>query len=261
MSEMMLFEKVGKVAKLTFNRPEKYNSMVAGIALPLIEHLRTCAMDDEIRAVYLTGTGKAFCAGQDLKEAVNAESEGKALDHFVVNHFNPIIRAIRGLQKPVVAAVNGVAAGAGANIALACDIVVAKESASFIQAFSAIGLIPDSGGTYTLQRLIGYQKALAITMLGDKIKSPEAERMGMIYKYFSDEQFDADSWAIAERLSGMPTQGLALTKLAYQLGEINSMDEQLEVENKYQVMASNTADYKEGVNAFLEKRKPTFTGR
>ena len=261
MSDLIKFEKIGKVAKLSFNRPSKYNSMVEGIALPLLDHLASCASDREIRAVYLTGEGKAFCAGQDLKEAVDAQKAGKELDHFVINHFNPIIRAIRGLQKPVVAAVNGVAAGAGANIALACDIVVAKESASFIQAFSAIGLIPDSGGTYTLQRLVGYQKALAITMLGDKIGAAEAERMGMIYKYYPDASFEAEAWAIAERLSEMPTQGLALTKLAYQQGESNTLDEQLEVEKRYQVMASGTRDYKEGVTAFLEKRKPKFEGR
>ena len=261
MSELILFEKIGKVAKITFNRPEKYNSMVEGIALPLLKHIKTCAKDNEIRAVYLTGSGKAFCAGQDLKEVMAAEGEGKELDHFIANHFNPIVRAIRGLQKPVVAAVNGVAAGAGANIALACDIVVAKSSASFIQAFSAIGLIPDSGGTYTLQRLVGYQKALALAMLGDKVGAEEAERIGMIYKYFSDEEFEEKSWAIAEKLSHMPTQGLALTKLAYQLGESNTMEQQLEVEGEYQVKAANTSDYKEGVTAFVEKRKPTFKGR
>ena len=260
MSELILFEKIGKVAKITFNRSEKYNSMVEGIALPMLEHLKTCAKDNDIRAVYLTGSGKAFCAGQDLKEATDT-TKNRELDHFVIHHFNPMIRAIRGLEKPVVAAVNGVAAGAGANIALACDIVVAKESASFIQAFSAIGLIPDSGGTYTLQRLIGYQRAMAITMLGDKVGAEEAERMGMIYKYFPDDSFEDKSWAIAERLSNMPTQGLALTKIAYQKGMNNSMDEQLEVEKEFQVKAANTADYKEGVASFLEKRKPNFIGR
>jgi len=260
MSELILFEKIGKVGKLTFNRPDKYNSMVEGIALPMLEHLKTCAKDNDIRAVYLTGSGKAFCAGQDLQEATDA-TKGRELDHFVIHHFNPIIRSIRGLEKPVVAAVNGVAAGAGANIALACDIVVAKESASFIQAFSKIGLIPDSGGTYTLQRLVGYQRALAITMLGDKVGAVEAAQMGMIYKFFSDEEFEEKSWAIVERLSNMPTQGLALTKIAYQKGMTNTLDEQLEVENEFQVKAANTSDYKEGVASFLEKRKPTFTGR
>lgn len=261
MSELITFEKINGVGKITFNRPDKYNSMVAGIALPLLEHLKTCAKDNDIRAVYITGSGKAFCAGQDLQEAVNGKSEGKELDYFVVNHFNPIIRSIRALEKPVVAAVNGVAAGAGANIALACDIVVAKESASFIQAFSKIGLIPDSGGTHTLQRLVGYQRALAITMLGDKIGAVEAERMGMIYRYFTDEEFEAKSWEIADRLSHMPTQGLALTKIAYQKGQTNTIDEQLDLENVLQVKAANTSDFKEGITSFLEKRKPTFTGR
>jgi len=261
MSELIVFEKIGRVGKITFNRPEKYNSMVADIALPFLEYLKECAKDNAIKAIYLTGNGKAFCAGQDLKEVLTAQSEGKELDHFIKNHFNPIVRAIRAIQKPVVAAVNGVAAGAGANIALACDVVVAAESAKFIQAFSAIGLIPDSGGTYILPRLVGYQKALALAMLGDKVTAVEAERMGMIYKYFPDDTFSEQSWALAERLSLMPTKGLALTKMAYQLGETNSLDEQLDVEQKYQVMASNTNDYKEGVAAFVEKRKPTFEGR
>lgn len=260
MSNLILFEKIDAVAKITFNRPDKYNSMVEGIALPLLEHLSLCAKDKDIRAVYLTGTGKAFCAGQDLMEATDKENP-RELDYFVQNHFNPIIRSIQGLQKPVVAAVNGVAAGAGANIALACDIVVAKESATFIQAFSGIGLIPDSGGTYTLPKLIGYQRALAITLLGDKISATEAERMGMIYKYFSEETFDEASWKIAVKLSHMPTQGLALTKLAYQQGVTNTMNQQLEVEKKYQVQAANTYDFKEGVAAFLDKRKPKFQGR
>ncbi len=260
MNELILFEKIGKVAKLTFNRPDKYNSMVEGIALPLIDYLKLCAKDNEIRAVYLTGTGKAFCAGQDLKEATDPVAN-RELDHFVVNHFNPIIRGITKLDKPVVAAVNGVAAGAGASIALCCDIVVAKESASFIQAFSAVGLIPDSGGTHTLQRLVGYQKALALTMLAEKVPAVEAERLGMIYKYFDDDSFDQKSWAIAERLAEMPTTGLALTKRAYQYGQTATLEESLQLERKYQVMASNTSDFKEGTAAFFEKRKPTFKGR
>lgn len=260
MSELILFEKINNVAKITFNRPDKYNSMVEGIALPMIEHLKACAKDNEIRAVYLTGSGKAFCAGQDLKEATDPVAN-RSLDHFVTNHFNPIIKGITSLEKPVVAAVNGVAAGAGANIALCCDIVVAKESATFIQAFSAIGLIPDSGGTHTLQRLVGYQKALAIAMLGDKVSAQEAERIGMIYKYFADDDFEEKSWAITERLSQMPTQGLALTKKAYQKGMTCSLEESLEIERLYQVQASNTSDFKEGTTAFLKKRKPTFTGR
>ena len=260
MSKLILFEKIGKVGKITFNRPDKYNSMVEGMALPMLEHLKTCAKDSDIRCVYITGKGKAFCAGQDLKEATDPNSD-RALDHYVQHHYNPIVTAITEMEKPVVAAVNGVAAGAGANLALCCDIVVATESASFIQAFSAIGLIPDSGGTHTLQRLIGYQRALAITMLGDKISASEAERMGMIYKYFPDDAFEKSAWAIAERLSHMATQGLVLTKIAYQKGQNNTLSQQLEVERILQLQASNTHDFKEGCASFLEKRKPTFTGR
>jgi len=256
MSELVLFKKIGQVGKITMNRPEKYNSMVKEMAFAMIDSLKTCVDDNEIRAVYITAKGKAFCAGQDLKEATEI-----SLADLINLHFNPLIRAIRNLQKPVVAAVNGIAAGAGANLALACDVVVATESASFIQAFSAIGLIPDSGGTYTLPRLVGYQKGLALAMLGDKVKAPEAEQMGMIYKYFPDEEFIDKSWAIAEKLSQMPTQGLALTKLVFQQSLSNTMEEQLELELKLQVQAGNTADHKEGLAAFLEKRKPAFTGR
>ena len=261
MSELILYEKINKVAKLTFNRSEKYNSMVAGIALPLLEHLKTCAKDNDIRAVYITGSGKAFCAGQDLKEAVDAEKEGKELDHFVTNHFNPLIRAIRGLQKPVVAAVNGVAAGAGANIALACDIVVASEKASFIQAFSGIGLIPDSGGTFFLPRLVGFQKALALAMLGDKVSASEAEQMGMIYKSIPADEFEVYIQNLAERMSKMPTKGLALTKRAFNASLNNTFENQTMLENKLQIEASETEDYSEGVKAFLEKRRPNFIGK
>lgn len=259
-SALITFEKIGHVGKITFNRPDKYNSLLREMALPLLEHLETCSKDEDIRAIYLTGSGKAFCAGQDLKEAMDPNN-GLDMERLVTEHYNPIARKIYNIEKPVIAAVNGVAAGAGANLALVCDIVVAKESASFIQAFSAIGLVPDTGGSYTLPRLIGFQKALAITMLGDKISAKEAERLGMIYKYFPDEEFDASSWAIAEKLSLMPTQGLAMTKIAYNKGLCNSFEDQLEVEKEYQIKAGNTADHKEGLSAFVEKRKPQFKGK
>ena len=183
------------------------------------------------------------------------------LEKIVSEHYNPCIKRLREIEKPIVAAVNGVAAGAGANIALACDIVVATESASFIQAFSKIGLIPDSGGTYTLPRLIGLQKATALMMLGDKISAQEAERLGMIYKYFPDDSFDAEVEKITSKLAKMPTKGLGLTKRALNLSLTNGLDTQLDIEEHLQAEAGESDDYNEGVNAFLEKRKPTFVGK
>src|SRR5690349_21514859 len=182
----ILFTIEGGIATITLNRPDKLNSFNREMALLLQQKLDECA-DQAIRCVYLTGAGKGFCAGQDLAEVV--DPEGPGMKRILSEHYNPIITRIRKLEKPVVAAVNGVAAGAGANIALCCDVVVAAKSSSFIQAFSKIGLIPDSGGTYFLPRLIGWQKASALMMLGDKVPSIEAERIGMIYKVFEDEEF------------------------------------------------------------------------
>ena len=178
----------------------------------------------------------------------------------VEEHYNPIILKIRELKKPVIAVVNGVAAGAGANIAIACDIVLASENASFIQAFSKIGLIPDSGGTFTLPRLIGFQKASALMMLGDKVSASDAVQMGMIYKCFNDEAFTDDCWNLALQLANMPTKGLALTKQLLNETYTNTLSQQLILEGQIQVEASQSEDYQEGVNAFLEKRKPVFKG-
>lgn len=256
--ESILFEKTGNVAKITLNRPNVFNSFNQEMALAFQARLKECGEDSSIRAVYLIGEGKAFCAGQDLQEIV--AEDGPDLPSIVEKHYNPIIELIRNLEKPVVGAVNGVAAGAGANIALACDIVVAKESASFIQAFSKIGLIPDSGGTFFLPRMIGFQKAAALMMLGDKIMAPQADALGMIYKYFSDASFEEESWELAEKLAKMPTKGLALTKKALNYSLINDLTTQLAMEGEFQSMAGMTKDYQEGVQAFLEKRKPNFTG-
>ena len=246
------------VHTIWMNRPEVYNSFNREMALQFQKELKDCNANSEVRAVVIEGIGKAFCAGQDLGEVV--DPNGPELRKIVAEHYNPIIQLIMSLEKPVIAAVNGVAAGAGANIALACDIVIAKESASFIQAFSKIGLIPDSGGTWTLPRLIGFQKALAITMLGDKVGAKEAEQMGMIYKSVEDDSFDETVQKTAHKLASMPTKGLALTKKAYQLSMSNNMDEQLQLEEKLQYEASQTHDYNEGVDAFLNKRKPAFKG-
>ncbi|MEY4658632.1 MAG: hypothetical protein RJB36_398 [Bacteroidota bacterium] len=227
--------------------------------MQLQEVLDDCAVNQAIRAVYITGEGKAFCAGQDLAEAI--DSEGPELKSIVRDHYNPIILKIRELEKPVIAAVNGVAAGAGANIALACDIVVAKKSASFIQAFSKIGLIPDSGGTYFLPRLIGVQKAIALMMTGEKVSADDAERMNMIYKVFEDDTFEEESWKLTENLANMPTRGLGLTKKAVNLGLFNSLEDQLDLEEQLQTEAGETDDFTEGVNAFIQKRPAEFKGR
>jgi len=256
----LIFEVQDSVAKITLNRPKAFNSFNKDLALALHKALDNCAEDSSIRAVVLTGEGKAFCAGQDLVEVTTPELM-PGFKKLLEEHYRPIIIKIRNLEKPVVAAVNGVAAGAGANIALACDIVVASEKASFIQAFSGIGLIPDSGGTFFLPRLVGFQKAVAISMLGDKISASEAERMGMIYKVYPVEEYEASVDQLASRLAKMPTKGLALTKKAFSSSLTNSLEQQLAVENEAQITASETADYKEGVQAFIEKRKPNFIGK
>ena len=249
----------GTVARIVLQRPEKLNAFNRDMALEVQWALDECATNAAIRAVYLTGAGKGFSAGQDLSEVV--DPHGPGMDRILKEHYNPLVQRITRLPKPVVAAVNGVAAGAGANLALCCDVVVAAASASFVQAFSKIGLIPDSGGTYFLPRLIGWQRASALMMLGDKIPAAEAERMGMVYKVFSDETFAEASWALAVRLGDMPTQGLALTKQALQHSSTHTFDEQLALEDTLQQQAAGTEDYQEGVQAFLGKRMPAFKGR
>ena len=258
-SNTLLFELDGHVAKITLNRPEVYNSFNREMALALQARLDQCRDDPKVRAIYLTGAGKAFSAGQDLQEIV--AEDAPEMTTILTEHYNPIIVRIRKIEKPVVAAVNGVAAGAGANIALACDIVVAAQSASFIQAFSKIGLIPDSGGTFFLPRLIGFQKASALMMLGDKASAEEAERLGMIYQFYPNEDFAEKSLEVARRLSLMPTKGLGYTKRALNHSFDNDLERQLAAEDQLQSAAGQTEDYKEGVNAFLEKRKAVFKGR
>lgn len=253
----VLFEVVNNVGIVTLNRPEKLNSFNREMALSMQEYLDACQARD-VRAVYITGAGKAFSAGQDLAEV--SDPEGPGMTVILSEHYNPIVRRIRKLEKPVVAAVNGVAAGAGANIALCCDIVVAAQSASFIQAFSKIGLIPDSGGTHTLPRLIGWQKASALMMLGEKVPAQEAERIGMIYKVFADEGFQKTSMDLAEYLATMPTRGLAYIKQVLTMSFTTTFEEQLQDEDVFQQKAAQTNDYKEGVQAFLEKRQPKFRG-
>lgn len=248
----------GQVFKIIFNRPEKFNSFIREMALEMQNALDKAAGDKNVRCIFITGEGKAFHAGQDLAEAI--DPNGPGLKKIVSEHYNPIIEKLRAIPKPIVCAVNGVAAGAGANIAFACDVVLAASSASFIQAFSKIGLIPDSGGTYHLPRLIGLGKASALMMLGEKVSAADAERMGMIYKVCDDDKLQQEAMAIATTLSEMPTKGLGLTKRLLNESMFNTLEKQLDAELEEQVNAANSYDYTEGVKAFLEKRKAVFRG-
>ena len=247
------------IGYITLNRPEVFNSFNREMALLMQDTLDVCAKDAEVRAIVITGSGKAFCAGQDLKEVTTPELNPgfrKILDE----HYNPIIQKIRTIEKPIVAAVNGVAAGAGANIALACDIVVATDHASFIQAFSKIGLVPDSAGTFFLPRLIGFQKATALMMLGDKVTAEEALNLGMIYKIFPVSLFEEEVQTLVTTLASMPTLALGLTKRLLNQSLNNNLEQQLALESDLQIQASSSNDYNEGVTAFIEKRKPEFKG-
>ncbi|MDZ7756883.1 2-(1,2-epoxy-1,2-dihydrophenyl)acetyl-CoA isomerase PaaG [Rhodohalobacter sp.] len=249
------------ILTITLNRPEKYNSFTEPMALELQEALQKAEADD-VRCVILKAEGKAFCAGQDLPEVVaRAKDSSYELADTVRTTYNPIIRAIRKLEKPVVCAVQGTAAGAGANIAFACDIVVAAKSAIFVQAFSKIGLIPDSGGTWFLPRLVGLARTNAMYMLDEKISPEQAVELGLIYKAVDDDNLENEVDSIAQKLSKMPTKGFGIYKRAVNETFSNNLDQQLELEANLQTEAGNTADYKEGVDAFLEKRKPDYRGK
>lgn len=250
------------VFTITLNRPDKLNSFNFEMASQMKQALMDAESDDEIRCVLITGEGRAFCAGQDLAEATEVSNDPERDLSEIVHHtYIPIIKGIRELEKPVVCAVNGTAAGAGANIALACDIVIASEEAKFIQSFSQIGLIPDSGGTYILPRLIGLARATALTFLGEKVTAQEAVEMGMIWKSYPADSFMNEAQAIAAKLAKMPTRGFGLTKRGFNAGFSNNLEQQMKLEAELQAEAGKTYDYNEGVQAFLEKRKPEFRGK
>ncbi|MFY9311333.1 MAG: enoyl-CoA hydratase-related protein [Bacteroidia bacterium] len=258
MSTFIKTEMDGSVLKISLNRPDKFNSFTREMALQMQAALDKAATDPSVRAVYLTGEGKAFCAGQDLAEAIDINGPG--IERIVRDHYNPIVMKLRALEKPVICAVNGVAAGAGANIALACDVVIAGTSVAFIQAFSKIGLVPDNGGSFFLPRIIGFGKASALIMLGDKVSAEDAEKMGMIYRVVDDSKLHEEAMTVAKTLAAMPTRALGMTKLMLNQSMDNDLAQQLECEAEMQIAAANTKDYQEGVNAFLEKRKPVFKG-
>jgi len=262
MSQPILVSVDAGVQTITLNRPERLNAFNPEMHGLLREALARAADDEAIRAVLLTGAGRGFCAGQDLSERdVSAGSAPIDLSVTIGSYYNPLVRRMRALPKPIVCAVNGVAAGAGANVALACDLVVAARSASFIQAFSKIGLVPDSGGTWFLPRLVGSARALGLALLGDKLPAEDAARWGLIWKVVDDEQLMDEAAALARELAAGPTRVYGLIKRALCASATSTLDAQLELERDLQREAGFTEDYREGVTAFLEKRKPHFKGK
>lgn len=249
------------VAVITLARPDVLNSFNRRMAREVQQALGGAASDDAVRCVLLTGSGRGFCAGQDLAEATSADPATTDLGEIVRTSYTPIVVAIREMEKPVVCAVNGVAAGAGANLALACDLVVAAEDAAFIQSFSRIGLVPDTSGTFFLPRLVGPARATALMFLGEKVSAQRALDWGMIYEVVPPTVLMDTALALAKNLATMPTRGLGLTKRALNQSFGNDLRAQLGVEEELQRQAGRTGDYAEGVRAFLEKRKPSYSGR
>jgi 2-(1,2-epoxy-1,2-dihydrophenyl)acetyl-CoA isomerase len=246
---------------LTLNRPERLNSFTADMHTALFAALSEAESDKSCRALILTGAGRGFCAGQDLSDGVFTPGETPDLSAPLAKHYNPLVRKLRHIPMPVICAVNGVAAGAGANIAFACDIVIAARSAKFSQAFAKLGLVPDSGGTWFLPRLVGGARGRALALLAETISAEKAEAWGMIWRMVEDAELMAEAHRLGAYFSSQPTDGLALIKQAFVASETNSLDQQLDLERDLQGHAGRAPDYAEGVSAFLEKRTPNFAGR
>jgi 2-(1,2-epoxy-1,2-dihydrophenyl)acetyl-CoA isomerase len=257
----ILFDAADGVATITLNRPDVLNSFTRGMARELHEALERVRQDESLRAVVLTGAGRGFCAGQDLAEAMPKDGEIPDLGDIVRDSYNPVIRAIRTLEKPVICAVNGVAAGAGANLAYACDIVFASANAMFIQSFAKIGVIPDSGGTFILPRIVGLHRATIMTMLAEKMSPDQAKDWGLVYMITEPDALLETAVGMARQLATQPTRGLGLIKRGFNRSLGVDLDAQLDFEEELQREAGRTEDYREGVHAFLEKRKPVFQGR
>jgi 2-(1,2-epoxy-1,2-dihydrophenyl)acetyl-CoA isomerase len=259
--ENIRFEIKDGVAQLTLNRPDKLNSFTQAMHLEVRQALEQLRADNAVRVLVLTGAGRGFCAGQDLSDrAVEPGAQGVDLGDSVEKFYAPLVLALRNLPMPVICAVNGVAAGAGANLALAADIVLAAKSASFVEVFCKLGLIPDTGGTWILPRLIGHARATGLAMLGEKLSAERAEQWGLIWKAVPDEELMNEALAMARHFATAPTKGLAYTKKAFQLSYGNTLEEQLKLEGQMMRELGNSHDYREGVDAFIAKRAPQFKG-
>mgnify|MGYP003575342570 CR=1 FL=1 len=256
----ILFESAGGIARLTLNRPDKLNSFTVAMHEELREALSRIKADPQVRVLVLSGAGRGFCAGQDLADLDGKLGEDE-LGTLVQDYYGPLVQALRALPFPVVCAVNGVAAGAGANLALACDIVLAARSASFIEVFCKLGLIPDTGGTYFLPRALGTARAMGLALLGDKLPAERAEQWGLIWKCVDDDRLAEETEALARHFASAPTRGLARTKEALYASGDHTLEQQLALETRFMRELGNSADYQEGVAAFLEKRAPQFKGK
>jgi 2-(1,2-epoxy-1,2-dihydrophenyl)acetyl-CoA isomerase len=260
--ENILYGSAGGIARITLNRPDRLNSFTTAMHEELRDALAQTRAAKETRVLLLTGAGRGFCAGQDLSDrAVAPGGTPVDLGASIENNYRPLVLALRSLPFPVVCAVNGVAAGAGANIALACDLVIAARAASFVQPFCRLGLVPDSGGTYFLPRLVGTARAMGLALLGDKLHAEQAAQWGLIWKCVDDAEFTATVEALLLQLAKAPTRGLAAIKRAIYGSGGNTLEAELDVERELQRELGYSDDYREGVAAFLEKREPVFTGK